>query len=266
MNEQYTAYYLRNFWGYGNWNSPFWFMGLEEGGGHNLGLVNAKINVFHNRGYTHRNLIDNRTFQVSDVGPEHANEANVFLGPRPNGRRVKLQNDWRPKMKILLGLLNMPNDNESLRSFQQDHWGRVMAEGENLKHAVIELMPLPSPGLNRWDYGTWSADFTGTYCPVLDTRRSYTQFLIEDRIQMIRQKWKEHKPRLILFFARDINMRRAFEELTMGANIEKIMLNNVCIEIANTEGSLLVRAPHPGARGLNNDFWNHFIEILKDKL
>jgi hypothetical protein len=62
MDEFNTAYYLLNFWGYGNWDSDFWFIGLEEGGGSDLGLINAKINGFHAAAYSHEALSDNYQF------------------------------------------------------------------------------------------------------------------------------------------------------------------------------------------------------------
>lgn len=146
LNEEYTDYYMKNFYGYGNWKSDYWFIGMEEGGGNLLGLVNNKIESFYNNKCTHEELIDNYDFQINLVGCPWNEEAIKYLGPRPKSKPVKLQSYWAKKIKILLDINGYKTDNETIRNFQEKNWGRIKID--EMRHAVIELLPLPSPGIS----------------------------------------------------------------------------------------------------------------------
>ena len=91
ISELHMANYLSNFWGYGNWNSNFWFIGMEEGGGKNFQLVLSKIKSFYEKKFNHHNLVDNYEFQINCIKSPWNSESLVFLGPRPNNKPVKLQ-------------------------------------------------------------------------------------------------------------------------------------------------------------------------------
>jgi len=44
LDGKKTGNYCKNFYGYGNWDSPIWFVGIEENGGYSKKEVENRIN------------------------------------------------------------------------------------------------------------------------------------------------------------------------------------------------------------------------------
>lgn len=252
MNEEYTAYYLDNFYGYGNWNSNFWFIGMEEGGGNLQNLVNNKINSFYLSGYSHDTLIDNYHFQINCVGHPWNEEAIKFLGPRPNNKPVKLQRYWAKKIKILLHCHGQNSDNTTIRNYQANNWGRINLEP--MQHAIIELLPLPSPGTNDWFYDEWTANFTGVHCPQLVSRDFYRQHIINNRIDLLINKINQYNPRLIVFSGSSYN---DYYNAISGTNDWEILnFDNFNCEFTEVDNTLFVKVLATNTRGITNEYWN----------
>lgn len=253
LNEERTAYYIDNFFGYGNWDSDFWFVGMEEGGGNVLNLVRNKVDAFFNDGESHLALVDNYDFQVNKVGSPWNNEALRFLGPRPNNQPVSLQNYWSKKIKILLGVNNLPINNESIRQYQSNHWGRIHPEQYSLKHAVIELMPLPSPGTGLWYYTNWTSHFTGNHCPPLATRQHYYSLTRTRRVNMFKNKVNELKPKLVVLSGAGHD--NEYNAIAGTHNWRTKIFDNFSCHFFHNDSTLFVKTMAPNTRGLTNTYW-----------
>lgn len=269
MNEERTAHYLTNFFGYGNWDSDFWFVGMEEGGGSEYNLVNNKIDAFSLNNEDHSRLVDNYDFQVHKVGAPYNNEALQFLGPRPDGRKVQLQSYWSKMIRVLLGFNAMEIDNESIREFQRMHWGRIHDNEFSLKHAIVEMMPLPSPGTGDWNYLDWTSHFTGTSCPVLRSRREYYSLLREDRVDLLKNKIAEHNPKFVLF--NGFGHSELYDEITDNIAWEVKYFDGFRAYIGQRADTLFVKTYQPNARpkingvtrGITNQYWDELISFLR---
>ena len=252
MNEEYTAYYLDNFFGYGNWQSNFWFIGMEEGGGNSLNLVNNKINSFFFNGNSHLALVDNYDFQINCVGHPWNEEAIKFLGPRPQNRQVKLQSYWAKKIKILLHCHGLNTDNTTIRNFQSNNWGRIHLE--QMQHAIIELLPLPSPGIKEWFYDEWTFHFTGFYSPQLTNRAIYTQHIINNRINLLIDKINTYSPRLIVLSGSSYDYY--YNTISGSTDWEVLNFDSFNCSFTEVDNTLFVKVLAANTRGITNEYWN----------
>jgi len=128
MNEAIREM-ARGCYGYGRWDAPYWFMGLEEGMGRNENDdLDLRLEAWRQLGS--RELNDCKSFH------EAIKEYRLH-------REGKLVPTWRSLILLLMTFLEKPNDRESLRSYQRSHWGS--SSGET---CVIELSGLAARNLN----------------------------------------------------------------------------------------------------------------------
>jgi hypothetical protein len=263
LDEFETWYYINNFFGYGNWDSEFWFVGIEEGGGDIFELVNDKITSFNFNGYSHEALLDNYDFQVNNINPPNDQIALNFIAALHDDCDVNLQRYWSKMIRLLLGINGCANDNESIRCFQAHHWGRITSK---IKHAVIELMPLPSPRTNDWLYNHWTAHFTGQHVPHLDTRLTYMNLFCNYRIDLLRNKIQKHKPKLIVFSGKSNYQYYNQITDTIETNWDLVQIGNFNVSFYCKKGTLFVKTSAPNTRGLTNQYWDIVIAEIINRL
>ncbi len=85
-------------------------------------------------------------------------------------------------------------DSEEIRNFQLHKLGREFIKGEPNDHAILELMPLPNPGISQWIYGDLGIGS-------LYTRKMYLEIYKPARIKRLISLIKEHKPQLVVFYS-----------------------------------------------------------------
>ena len=112
----------RNFYGYGRWDAPYWFIGPEPGGGGNAERASAWINKFNRA-----ELCDCKDFH-REIDEKRWHRAT---------RKPQLQPTFRPLILLLKTFLNETSDREAIRNYQRDHWGMIGG-----KTCVIELSGL----------------------------------------------------------------------------------------------------------------------------
>jgi hypothetical protein len=108
-----------DFYGYGRWSAPYWFIGPEQGGDGN----EERAKAFSELGKD--GLCDCKEFHKA---------INEFRWHREPPEEAKLQPTWRRLMLLLMPSLKLGTDPLALRRYQSRDWG--MHEGET---CVIEL-------------------------------------------------------------------------------------------------------------------------------
>ncbi len=170
---------IENFWGYGNLRGKHWFIGMEEG--HDLDM-----NALEKR------FIKTANRSVVDIvnGNPMTQHLRWFNPPRP-----PIQNTYKGyiAIKLFLELGRMP-DKEEIRNFQLHKLGREFIRGESNDHAILELMPLPNPGISQWIYGNLGIGS-------LYTRKMYLEIYKPARIKRLMNLIKEHEPQLVVFYS-----------------------------------------------------------------
>jgi hypothetical protein len=207
----------RGCYGYGRWDAPYWFIGLEEGMD---GLLDDRIQAWQALGHE-TGLSDCRAFHER-IG------VMKWHSKKPKAR---LQSTWRPLMLLLRTFLEKPADKESLREYQVDRWG--MATGET---CVIELFGLPAKDLQ-----TGAAQRGTHFTP------AQVEAIRQKRFECICGKMEHHRETLKLVVMYGCSGRKSFEELA-----DRSL---VCDEVFRRGSTLMAFTPHPGEHGRRKDDW-----------
>jgi hypothetical protein len=215
--------YCLDFYGYGNPEADYWFVGMEEGG------VNT--------------ITDFYDHYIRDWGKEAS--IDILTGINQEAKikyfseGAKIQRTWGRLIRIILSIKNQKLDIEIIRNFQKDKLGRI--EGNNF---LLELLPLPNKNMSEWLYGCLGI-------PTLMTREIYSDFYLQKRIEGIQNLIVEGKPKVVIFYSTTPQYVTSWKsiigsdcEITDGLFIRKFDDVIFCI------------CKHPAARGLKNDYFD----------
>lgn len=176
FNDRLLAEFADSFYGYGNYQGDYWFIGMEEGGGDSFEEIENRLIGWQKRGC--KELEDIYEYHL-DVGPKW------FIGSKP-----VLQPTWRGLIRLLLSIEGLKPDPEMVRDYQKNQLGR-----ETSNNCLLEILPLPSPSTSKWLYGNHSD------LPQLASREAYKRFYFEVRATHIRQKIAEYNPKIVVFYS-----------------------------------------------------------------
>jgi len=221
---------MSTFYGSGNYLGEYWFVGMEEGGGSDLGQVTNRLNAWVELGGTE--LVDIHEFHLKIDYPQY------FRDP------VKLQRTWMQQARIVLTSKGLPSFTQDVRAYQRDVLGRSGSET-----CLLELLPLPSPSLNDWNYRFWSK------LPFLKDRSTYRDYCVPWRAKHIRSRIKDNRPKYVVF------MGQAYSEYwqtVAGRNFT----DKGGFWTANSGGTTYVITKHPAAPGVANAYFESIGQFL----
>ena len=171
--------YCNEFFGYGNLNSNFWFIGIEEGGGNNFAQVQRRLSIWDSRG--HPTTMCAATFHKElELTKDYFNEGSplqftwnklIHLYMKANGERAE-------------------PDRERRRKFQIKELGRLKAN-----HCLLELLPLPAPSSSKWPYDEWFPRISW-----LANRNRYRQRYLLRREEAIQCLIRIHRPKVVVMY------------------------------------------------------------------
>ncbi len=222
---------IKNFWGYGNLNAPYWFIGMEEG-------YNAETEDLYKR------------FKASE-GKQICDVADLKIDPGSYG----LFEDGAPMNRTYKRLIQMLfyaeektiPDNETIRRFQVEQLGR-----KHSNNAILELMPLPSKSIDPKD---WLYKETGI--EGLSSRKEYLEIYKDERIEALRSLIEQYKPRYVICYS--LSYQEDWQKLTDSTFIE---VNPRRLYLAKDRQTTIAITPHSVAQGLSNRVWEGLIEEL----
>jgi hypothetical protein len=88
LNDQLLEAFIRGFYGFGNYQARYWFVGMEEGGGNTQEAISKQLEIWDRWG--RKELID---------VAEYAREMGIT---RWYGDTAKLQPTWKHLIRIFL--------------------------------------------------------------------------------------------------------------------------------------------------------------------
>lgn len=220
--------FIHRFYGYGNYAAPFWFIGMEEGGGKTPDEVAKRIEAWEGRGM--RELED-----VVDYSRAIGN--GDWFEERP-----RLQTTWSKLIRILLAAQKKDVSTEIIRAYQRSQWARD--QGEPWETCVVELLPLPSPSSTDWLYSECSK------LPFLLNRETYRNHMLSGRITHLKGRIEKHRPKVVVFYGRAY--RPHWENIAGAFGVDP----NSGVLVARNAATLFVSLPHPAARLGNHYFDN----------
>lgn len=184
LDSNLLAQFCTRFFGYGELSAPIWFVGMEEGGGATIGEIEARLDAWARRNMP---VVDDLALFHREFG-----DSSRFVPKAP------IQSTWKQLMRMMLILRGSARKGEAatelVRQYQIGEFGRT---GSGV--ALLELMPLPKPALDRWPYQAWTCPET---LPYLQNIGAYRAEIEPKRIAAIRQLILDHGPRVVVFYGK----------------------------------------------------------------
>lgn len=231
FNDQLLNEFVQNFYGYGNYNGQFWFIGMEEGGGNSFSEINKRLNAWRRRGRR----------ALEDVAQYHAEiELTDWFNDKP-----KLQPTWNKLIRILLSSNGQLPTTEQVREYQKISLGR-----SNGDTCLVELLPLPSPSTEVWLYAQYS------YLPYLNTREKYKQRCLPLRIKHLQTQITQYKPKAVVFYGLSY-----YKYWQMIAGID-LWQKTDKIYTGYNRTTFFMMTKHPATQGVTNEYFHQVGRLI----
>lgn len=167
---------IRNWFGYGHWDAPYWFLGMEPGG------EDVPENFASWDRLGRGELIDAKAHERDWNAHVAESKRTTFFQESPKPQR----GTWQPLIHVLLGFLG---SDEDARLFQRDKWGSTHGETALIELSAIAARNISSPTIEREAYRN-------------------------QRIETLKARLQEHKPKFALFYGK--SYRREYEKTVGG--------------------------------------------------
>lgn len=240
LPDELLQSYMEGFYGYGSYEGPYWFVGMEEGGGASLEGVSNRLEAWDKLG---RNELEDLAAVHSELG------VTRYLRENP-----KLQATWGKLIRVIFGIEDRPDSLSAAKEFQRSNWGRH--DGNN---CVTELLPLPSPSVGKWLYCKYSR------LPQLKTRQLYVERYAEQRARHLRQRVQEHRPATVVFYSMNGWYRQSWNMIA-GVDFEGSRIGRARYYIGNNDRTVFAIVNHPVARGIGNDYYRQVGALIASRL
>jgi len=218
--------FIENFFGFGDPNAKYWFIGMEEGGGNSSEKFEKRVSAWDQMGKN--TLVDVKEYH------ELIGINRFFEEP------VKLQSTWNKLIRIYLTANGYSHGTDDVRVFQKEQLGRT---GKDT--ALLELLPLSSPNINVWLYPNW------TNLPLLWSRESYRSKVLPLRVKSLRKLIDEYKPKVVVFYGQT---NEEYWRMVIGSPFRPYDLLD--LKYAKTSETVFVSIKHPVYTGLTNDYFH----------
>lgn len=225
IKEKSLQHWIDDFYGYGSWNAPMWFIAYEESGGEGPEEVAAKLDYFyrvHGSGSTPtlcdiRELYRHVPSAPSTSSGDGAGGDRLFanLYEYRFGGNARQNTVWRNLIAFAHGC----RDREVPDFFQYQKKEFASPSGQH--EALIRLYPLPRSNSHAWYY-SW-LDLSPQF-HFLKSRALYQEHLYERRIQTILHNISIYKPEVVLMYGMEnINrLKRSVQHFFPSVNFKMV--------------------------------------------
>jgi hypothetical protein len=227
LDEKLLTNFMSTFYGSGNYNGRYWFIGMEEGGGNSLDEVSKRLTAWEELGAME--LVDMVDFHFRIGVPEY------FSDP------VKLQRTWGQLIRIYLISQGKSDAISDLKVFQRDYLGR-----KDQDTCLLELLPLTSPNTTTWLYSKWSEN------PFLKDRLTYQENCLGQRCDHIRSQVYSFKPSVVVFYGKSY---RKWWKIIAGPEV--VFQEDSKAWFGVKKDTLFVISNHPTAREIGNVYFEN---------
>jgi hypothetical protein len=235
MEKSSLENFIQNHYGFGNLQAPYWLIGMEPGGGDTREEVERRVSIWH----------ELTTTETADLAEYH----RLLEMPQFFEDPVKRQPTWAGLIRLVLAVRGEAANTAAVRQYQRDRLGRLDEET-----CLLELLPLSSRSIGKWDYAEWSD------LPYLASRKTYQQHCLPWRIGRLRQLIQQHAPPLVVFYG---STYRAWYEQVIGCEFS---LDADGAGWAQQDGSLFVMIKHPAAHGVSSAYYERVGSQIRAKL
>jgi hypothetical protein len=233
--------FMKNFYGYGNLNGSYWFVGMEEGCGPDWNLdARPRFERWQARG--RRQTEDLRGFHF-DIGIRKHWEAT-------NGKPVKIQFTWRRLIETILAVEGEVATDEKIARYQAQYLGTP--DGET---CLLELLPLPSRRVSEFGYEHLANEAYPFFCK----RAAYRKHVLGARIAHLQCLIAQYKPRHVVFYGK--SYRKAWEMLVR--NTPWVTVDG-WIRRCQFSGAQVWLTPHPAAHKIPRNLFTSLGEKIRE--
>ncbi|HEX8598305.1 MAG TPA: hypothetical protein VF952_07270 [Chloroflexia bacterium] len=230
--------YIARFYGHGSYNARYWFIGMEFGGGGSLEEIVSRIQGWHERGGK----------ELEDLGPVGIGAGSGWFLPP-----YRLQPTWAKLIRIMMNAEGHDAGSESIRAYQRDRLGR-----EGGLDCILELLPLPSPGLGHWKFYPKIAD-KHPRLEYLRNRKTYTSHVAPGRMAHLQARIEEHRPLTVVFYGS--GYRHWWQQI---AGVQFVQSSVDKVWTARNAFTLFVMMKHPTARGVRKSYFDAVGRLIAD--
>ncbi len=235
INQPLIQAFMRDFYGYGTLEAPYWLIGIEEAGDGSTEDLSSRLTAWDRHGRP----------EIDDLS-DFCRDAGIHIS------RTTPQRTWRPLIHLMLAAKGEPISSSSVLDYQLTRLGR--GDGET---CLLELLPLPKRNANDWPYGGW------TDLPELSSRSTYENQVTEKRVEHIVTAIHDRQPRAAVFYGRRKFWRARLNLPDTSAHLT--------FDAGNIGVTAVVATDHPVARTNDGarrftDIGNHLRMLLGRKL
>ncbi|GGX77165.1 hypothetical protein GJV26_16755 [Massilia dura] len=232
--------FMKNFYGYGNLNGQYWFIGMEEGCGPDWDKdVKPRFEYWEAR--KRKQTEDLRDFHFSIGIRNHWEPID--------GRPIKVQFTWKRLIETILAATGGIITSENIVDYQSKHLGTL--DGNN---CLLELLPLPSPNVREFGF----KHLANEEFPFFASRAKYRKHIMQARIDAIRNLISDKKPRHIVLYG--LTYERQWSDLVKNANWKTLDNFVKCCRISESHVWLV---PHPAAHNIPRKLFEELGERMK---
>lgn len=246
---------------FGNPNSPYWFLGLEEGDHPKPG---ESIDYFVNKLTMKTSLYEKKgpvSLREMCGGGTHKFLPEIVENEKLNASDTKYQSTWGGYIKLLLSIdrardgSNNPWNINDIKQYQKYHLGAINQNYSVPGSCLLELYPMARKGRKKgqWPYAEL-AEREGL--AFMASAESYLKYATSRRTLALLSLVEKHNPNFVLCFG--ANCRDALLPL-LGAeplklNIE-IKEKSFTVPVVNINRTTFVFSRHPTSSGMSNSYW-----------
>jgi hypothetical protein len=252
IDEDLLKDYLARFFGYGNLEGDFWFIGMEEGGGNCEEEITSRLSVWNNA--NRPIFMDNYEFHKKVF----ENRFDCFF----RMEQSKYQRTWGGLIKILLSFQNKRFPTiEEVKIFQSEKLGR-----SNSNNCIAEVFPLPSPNSIDFHYKDW------TNIEFLKSRFEYKKHLKKDRIEILKNLISINRPKFVIFYSSNPEYIEYWSQIS-GIEFDKVENEEInkskngkrlTAKFKLHEQTCFVITHHPTYNGVNNEYLEKIAIRIRD--
>lgn len=239
LNTRLLEAFIDRFYGYGNYDAKYWFVGMEEAiGKSNLQEIKKKIKkrlkVWKKRG--RKELEDVQGFHLA-LKPEDKHFK------KRNNHKVALQPTWKNLIRVLYAVEGKKPNHDGMREYQASRLGRKKGDS-----CLVELLPLPLPARNKghFPYNKLSR------ISWLENRGVYEKYVRPNRINHLKRKIEKHKPKAVVLYGKD-NWEH-YQEIA-GVEFRSKEIDGIEVKYGKSKHTFFVLTLHPTAPGVTNDYF-----------
>lgn len=237
--QELIAEFMNKFYGYGNLEGRYWFIGLEEGCGPNWETdVAPRFEQWQIRGK--REIEDVRAYHEA-FGVTHHWEPPEAAVIQPTWRRLI-------QATITAQTGSEPNVNE-IRAYQVNRLGTPTGET-----CLVEFLPLPSPNLAHFGY----AHLANDDYPFFAAPGLYAAHIRDTRIRHIRHLITHHGAAHVVFYG--LTNLAGWNEIVMHAPWEVMDQH---IQRCHFAGRCIWLVPQPAAFGLPGNVFTKLGHMMR---